>query len=99
MKSWDIFENFDEFVYVADMETHDLVFANKKLRELFDPSGTHGIVGRKCYEVLQSTNIPCTKCENAQLKPNEFTSMSAYHPVLGKRLDLHTTRLDYKGRA
>ena len=30
---WNFFENMNEYVYVADADTHELVYMNKKMRD------------------------------------------------------------------
>ena len=32
---WGFFENINEIVYVADIETHELVYMNKKAMDVF----------------------------------------------------------------
>jgi len=54
-----IFDNIDEIIYVADPSTHEILYANRTLTKKFGD-----IVGRKCYEVLQGFNEPCSFCTN-----------------------------------
>lgn len=57
-----IFDSIDEPVYVADIETYDLIFMNRILETSFGhPSG------RKCYEQLQRRNTPCPYCTNDKI--------------------------------
>ncbi len=57
-----IFEGLDEHVYVADPETHELLFINESLREVFGD-----IEGRKCFEALQGRDEPCPFCSNDRI--------------------------------
>lgn len=51
-------------VYVADMDTYELLAANKPLLETFGKD----IVGKRCYEALQvDQDGPCAFCTNAHL--------------------------------
>ena len=51
-------------VYVTDMETYELLAANKPLQDIFGSD----ILGRRCYEVLQvDQEGPCTFCTNRHL--------------------------------
>jgi len=59
-----IFDNLDAGIYVADPETYELLYANKKVRES-KPDMT--IIGRKCYNVLQNLNKPCGFCTNNKI--------------------------------
>ncbi len=45
--------------YVADPESHELLFMNKALVELFGEAG-----GRPCYEHLQARTSPCPRCRD-----------------------------------
>ena len=54
----------DGVIYVVDFETHEILFANDYLRNLFgfDP------VGKKCHQLLHSTDDkPCIFCNNQRL--------------------------------
>ncbi len=53
----------DAVVYVADMETYELLFVNKQARKVFGD-----IVGEKCWQALQSGQSgPCSFCTNDRL--------------------------------
>lgn len=49
----------DSVVYVADLETHKILFVNKYVSNLFGD-----IVGKKCYSALQGKTEPCDFCTN-----------------------------------
>jgi PAS domain S-box-containing protein len=55
-----ILDGMDELVYVLDPDTYEILFANKKLKELIGKQ----ILGKKCYKVFQNLNQPCTLCTN-----------------------------------
>ncbi|MFH0967514.1 MAG: PAS domain S-box protein, partial [Methanobacteriota archaeon] len=58
-----ILDSIDARVYVADIETHELLFMNRKGRSLYGDIG-----GKKCYETLQQgQNKPCPFCTNSRL--------------------------------
>ncbi|PKL59954.1 MAG: hypothetical protein CVV33_05185, partial [Methanomicrobiales archaeon HGW-Methanomicrobiales-4] len=58
-----ILDSIDALVYVADMQTHELLFMNRKGRSLFGD-----VAGKKCYETLQQGhhNV-CPFCTNSLL--------------------------------
>ncbi len=62
-----ILESLEAIVYVADMETYELLFLNGYARNLFGD-----VVGQKCWEVLQKGQFgPCPFCSNPKLlRPN-----------------------------
>ena len=55
-----VLEGIDADVYVADFETHEVLFANKHLRESFNDS----LVGKICYEVFRKESTICSHCKN-----------------------------------
>lgn len=68
-KIWEFFENLGEYVYVADAETHELIYMNKKTLKSYGFQSLEEIIGLKCYEILQGNSLPCGMCNNEQLKP------------------------------
>ncbi|MBD3279019.1 MAG: PAS domain S-box protein, partial [Candidatus Aegiribacteria sp.] len=60
---WDnlltILESIDEVIYVADPDTHELLYMNPSLMKAFS-----GRTGKKCYAVLQDRKTPCPFCTN-----------------------------------
>ena len=57
-----ILNAIDAQVYLADMDTHELLFMNQTLLEAFGPAE-----GRPCYRVLQGLDAPCPFCTNDKL--------------------------------
>ena len=49
----------DSIIYVADMETHEILFVNKFGRKIFGE-----VVGKKCYSALQGKTAACEFCTN-----------------------------------
>jgi diguanylate cyclase (GGDEF)-like protein/PAS domain S-box-containing protein len=53
-----IVENSGTLIYVIDLSTYEILYANKKCKELFG-----NILNKTCYEVLQKgQNKPCVFC-------------------------------------
>jgi PAS domain S-box-containing protein len=58
-----VLDGLDANVYVADMESHEVLFVNRAARETFGD-----IVGRKCWQTIQAGQSgPCSFCSNARL--------------------------------
>lgn len=58
-----VLNSLDALVYVADMETHELIFFNDYGRNWWGAPG-----GKKCWQVLQKDQDgPCSFCTNPQL--------------------------------
>ena len=56
-------DSLDALVYVADMETYELLFVNEYGRENWGD-----VIGKKCWQVLQTNQMgPCSFCTNNKL--------------------------------
>lgn len=97
-KMWEFFENLNEFVYVADMDSHELVYMNKKTLETYGFHALSEITGKKCYEVLQNSSTPCTICNNHELQEGYFKEWRYYNPILDKHLALKDTMIVENGK-
>lgn len=82
---WSFFEELDEMVYVSDVETHELIYMNRHLREALGYDDYTVYSGKKCHKVLQGLEKPCTFCTNRQLQLGKFISWTHKNPVLNKR--------------
>ncbi|MDT8304116.1 MAG: PAS domain S-box protein, partial [Sedimentisphaerales bacterium] len=61
-----VLDSLDALVYVADMETHEVLFVNKFGRDICGD-----VVGKTCWKTLQSRQTgPCEFCTNAKLIDN-----------------------------
>lgn len=98
MKIWEFFENLNEYVYVADMDSYELLYMNRKTRETYGFHSVEEITGKKCYEVLQGSSTPCAICNNHELRAGHFKEWCYYNPILGKHLSLKDTMTEEGGR-
>ena len=89
----DFFEELDELVYVSDIQNHELVYMNRRLRESLGYADHSDYVGQKCYKVLQGREGPCPFCNNGELEQGKFFSWIHKNPVLGKRYLIKDTAL------
>lgn len=95
---WNFFEEMNEFVYVSDIESNELVYMNKKTRDTFGFHSMEEVVGKKCYEVLHGCNAPCAICNNHELTAGYFKEWKYYNPILKKSFELKDTMLEENGR-
>lgn len=63
-----ILEGIDQPIYVVDIETHEILFANAALRKIFGED----IVGKICYKALQNRDSPCDFCTNEKITGKNF---------------------------
>ncbi len=97
-KIWDFFENLNEYVYVSDIDDHELIYMNRKLREMYGFDSLEEIAGKKCYEVLQNCSEPCAICNNNELSEGYFKEWGYYNPILDKHLVLKDSVIVDDGR-
>lgn len=58
---FELMDEMSELVYVADLDTYELLFVNKEGRKMF---GISELNGQKCYKALQGLDHPCPFCTN-----------------------------------
>lgn len=87
--------DISELIYVADVETHELLFINEAGRKTF---GVEKLDGQKCYRVLQGFDQPCSFCTNSQLIPGENYNWEYTNPITGGHYLLKDRLLEWDGR-
>ncbi len=62
-----VLDSMEAAVYVADMQNHEILFANRYTHEALG-AGPGELVGRTCWEAMQKDQTrPCAFCTNNQL--------------------------------
>ena len=97
-KIWEFFENMNELVYVSDVDTYEFVYMNKKALSICGLTSLEETKGKKCYEVLQNTSVPCEICNNKELVPGQFKEWRYYNPVYNKHSLVKDTLIEMDGR-
>lgn len=97
-KIWEFYEELNEIVYVADMDSHELVYMNRLARELYGLKSLEELKGKKCHEVISDSLNPCAVCNYNKLEQGKFFEEVCYRPVIGKKLLLKNTILEADGR-
>ena len=92
-KIWKFFENLDEYMYVADMDTHEIVYMNRKTLATYGFHSLDEVAGKKCYQVLQNSLSPCAICNNDRLEPQKFREWKYYNPILKAHMFLKDTMM------
>lgn len=78
-----LFNSLDEIVYVADMDTYEILFVNNVAQRTFNKP----LIGRRCYQVFRGLDAPCSFCTNSIIKalqgqPHRWESTN---PLLNRR--------------
>ncbi|MBT8331323.1 MAG: PAS domain S-box protein, partial [Deltaproteobacteria bacterium] len=68
-----VLDSIDATIYVADMDTHEIFFMNKYMRDNFGTS----LIGQLCYQVFRDENQPCELCTNSRLLDEQGNSTGA----------------------
>lgn len=97
-KIWEFFDNLNEVVYVADMDTHELIYMNKKTLEMYNLHSVAELAGKKCYELLQCNSTVCAICNNDELEEGSFREWQYYNPIVNKYYVLKDTMIMDNGR-
>lgn len=97
-KMWEFYEELNELIYVADIDSHELIYLNRKARELYGINSMDEVKGKKCYEVLSGNAKPCVLCNNNKLKPGYFLEEMQSHPMLKRKFALKQTMLEEESR-
>ncbi len=80
-----VLDSLDAVVYVADMDTYEILFINRSTRDLFGD-----VEGGICWQVLQSDMAgPCGFCTNDKLvlsdgKPSEVYNWEIQNSITGR---------------
>lgn len=89
------FDGIKDLVYIVDLETYEVLYANAACRQCFH---IEDIRGRKCYEILQGLDRPCDFCTTSQLLEHGRWTWSCFNRLLQRRFDLYDSLIEYEGR-
>ncbi len=77
-----VLDSIDEAIYVADMETYEILFINRVLQQVFPNASLGGI----CYREFQGLQQPCSFCTNEIIsRPGHPMHRWEYHNPLTER--------------
>ena len=66
-QSFSIFDNINEMIYVIDTKTHEILFANKRTKQVFGDN----LIAKKCFKVFYNTDEACEFCTNKNILTNK----------------------------
>ena len=80
-----VMDSIDATVYVADMQTHEVLFMNKHMVESFGGN----FAGQICWDVFRKESGPCLFCTNDRLidedgRPTGLVTWQGKNPITGK---------------
>jgi len=78
-----ILDSIPEMIYVSDFDTNEILFANKKLKDIVGRDMT----GEICYEALHNKKAICEFCTKEKINNNDTPYFwNNYNPVLERYL-------------
>lgn len=89
-------DNHSNICYIADPVTYELLYINRKGRELAGIGNERK--GLKCYQVLQGLDAPCDFCTNHLLQPGKEYCWEFYNSKFKKFFNLRDTLININGR-
>lgn len=97
-KIWEFFENMNDIVYVSDTHTYEIIYMNKKVKEILNISSIDEVKDKKCYEVFQGRNKPCVICTNSDLRVGYFEEWKYFNPMVSKPYIIKDTLVEDDGK-
>lgn len=91
-----IVDETSSLIYIADMDTYEIIFVNQALKELVGLEGDFR--GKKCYNVLQGLNSPCSFCTNALLRRDRPYVWKHYNKQLKRFYKLKDKIVEINGK-
>ena len=80
-----ILDSIDATIYVADMDSYEILFMNQHMKDIFGGN----FEGQICHKAFRSEDKPCEHCNNDQLldtdgKPTGVEIWEGQNPVTGR---------------
>ena len=91
-----VLDSLDAIVYVADMQSYEILFVNRYAEKLFG-----SITGKICWKVLQSNMTgPCPFCKKNEIvssdgKPNDIILWEIQNTITGKWYSVRDRAIDW----
>lgn len=93
-----IMREINDIVYMADIETYELLYLNNKTLELIGAKEISSWLGKPCYKILQNLDEPCSFCTNLYLNEHEFYCWEHYNQMLKRYFDVKDKLVEWNGR-
>ena len=84
-----------DIIYIADVDTCELVYMNKAAMRLF---GVCSITGKKCHDVVLHKSSPCSYCPMSGLSRSKDSVIRAYNDVADRYFTFFAKSVNLDGR-
>lgn len=90
----DIMNNLENYIYVIDMQTFEVLFMNEKTRKLMQANGST----EPCYRFFRGCDCQCTDCPARGLGENgaQRTVIESFNDKLGVWMEITATPLRWR---
>ncbi len=79
-----IADNTDNFIYIVDPDTYDIIHMNQKALTMYNNPSESVWRSKKCYELLHDKTEPCEFCTNKYTTEHKFYEWNYYNPIFNK---------------
>ena len=90
---YSVLNALSELVYIADPETYELLYVNRKGIELFQLGDYQG---QKCHKAFQNLDHPCPFCTNAKLCKEQFYTWEFQNRITGRYFVLRDKLIEWE---
>ncbi len=94
LKLYNAFDKINDYVYIVDPETYNIIFINKKLKDKLGD-----ITGQQCFRALCGYNTPCDFCTSTNIlcKNDNFSEKKCiYNPKLNTYYDVQNCIIEWE---
>ncbi len=77
-------DNTDNFIYIVDPDTYDMLHMNRRALEMYGNPTEQYWRSKKCYELLHGKTQPCEFCTNEHTTQDKFYEWKYYNPRFNK---------------
>ncbi len=92
-----VLDVMDDAVYVASLDTYELYYLNQRALDILQNPPEEQWLHKKCYQILQGRNEPCTFCTNKYLTNESFYHWSFYNTHLDRHFWNQDRLINFEG--
>lgn len=96
--STETLDSLSDRVSLIDPETSEILFINKAMRKDLSLAEDSDYAGKKCYEILECSDTPCSFCPNSTLSSSTFSIYRQKCKGSGQEYLVKSVLAPWKGR-
>ena len=94
----EIFDDYDECVFISDPETMTLAYCNKKMLQMLHVPEDTPYQGKHCYEFCYGRGTACDDCPISYLSRSKFHTELTHNDYAGVDLLMRSTLIPWRGK-